>query len=140
MTDIDKLNHIKLHCLERLEISYKRTPGAWWAETPGGNNGIRAKEDHVMLYKDSYLEREDAAFIATCAGNAEAGWRATIHGINTLLALYKLNMKLAGHRMMQIAGPARQNLTQIRSGMSDMVAPWNELLFSLITNPTTQPQ
>jgi len=69
--------HIKLllqHLDKLLAEAEKRTAGRW-----------KAKNFSVLLNDSEYLSileswtttAEDAIFIASCAGNAEAGWRAT---------------------------------------------------------------
>jgi hypothetical protein len=86
MTTTEKLNAIAAKCRANLALAEKRTPGEW----------KRAGElaTHVTCYcsrnsgnmicdlPDTSPERDqyapNAAFIAACAGAAEAGWLATI--------------------------------------------------------------
>lgn len=137
MTLIDKLNRIKLHCLEQLAISSKRTSGIWKYRHLG--DVISPSEATLVAdIKQNCFSEEDEGngrFIATCAGNAEAGWRGTIHGINACLTAYAVLQKQAGHKAMQIAGPSRNLLKQLKSDMENIIAVWPEELF---TNPPAQ--
>lgn len=68
-----------------------RTEGKWVRQSDH-DGGILAVDlepepDHVLLYSGSYLQKDDASFIASCAGPAEAGWRATIAAIAGLRRL-----------------------------------------------------
>ena len=72
-----------------LALAEKRIPGAWVSEhsTNYEYGGIRAASDHVFLFSGSFIDAEDADFIAACAGAAEAGWRATIAACDMLLGV-----------------------------------------------------
>ena len=82
MTTIEHLNKIKSKCEQLLAIAEKRTHGRWkedrdteiWSDS----------SDWIANCVDSNY---DAAFIASCAGSAEAGWRSTIALINMLFSL-----------------------------------------------------
>jgi len=91
---IDHLRAILAHLDQLLAIAAKRTPG-WW-DTMGiahsdclrlfsGNNylGVVGSSDAEKL-----AIQNDAAFIASCANNAEAGWRSTKAAIADWLSLY----------------------------------------------------
>jgi len=80
----EKLQRIKVECQRLLALAEKRMPGKWVSEysTNHKNGGIRAAFDHVFLFRGSYIDSEDADYIAACAGPAEAGWRATIAAID----------------------------------------------------------
>ena len=82
----EKLQRIKVECQRLLALAEKRTPGKWVSEysTNHKNGGIRAAFDHVFLFRGSYIDSEDADYIAACAGAAEAGWRATIAAIEAI--------------------------------------------------------
>ena len=43
-----------------------------------------------QLFGGKYINTKDAAYIAACAGSAEAGWKATIAAIDGLLAAESL--------------------------------------------------
>ena len=92
MTTTEHLNAITAKCRELLAIAEKRTPGTW--TTGKGNKTVReaANTGAYSFIARTHLAggfcpREDsekvtnAAFIAACAGSAEAGWRATIAAI-----------------------------------------------------------
>lgn len=88
MTDLEKLTAIRARCVGLLEIAEKRTPGEW--KISNGKHGtiIRLAKSTVNEPQDVCrawnCSRKDgnAAFIASCAGPAEAGWRATIAAID----------------------------------------------------------
>lgn len=103
MTTQEHLTKIKQHCQELLAIAEKRTAGTWnhwpthWA---GGSDSFKYGDDNCPwinsdIKRDivrvnpfgAYANQEsmaNAAFIASCAGAAEAGWRATIAAIEWL--------------------------------------------------------
>lgn len=82
MTDTEKLQKIRAHCVAFLELASKRTAGKW--TRPGWKDCVDMGDDE----KDIYIgHTSNAAFIAACAGPAEAGWRATIAAIDAWFAL-----------------------------------------------------
>jgi len=84
-TQIDHLRPLKSHLENLLETAKKRTPGDWFVDSA---NGVMA--DYIgstyICYPDT---KEDAAFIASCAGNAEAGWKSALAAIEWLLRIYE---------------------------------------------------
>jgi len=84
MTQTEHLKLIRARCVELLEIAEKRTAGVWSMA-----NGTAYM---VLLAAGGPLNRansicttnnpNDTTFIASCAGAAEAGWRATIKTID----------------------------------------------------------
>lgn len=89
MNTQDHLQRIKAKCQELLAIAEKRTPGEW--KSCNGQKGtiIRRKSANVIGEPQDVARawncwRKDgnAAFIASCAGSAEAGWRVTIAAID----------------------------------------------------------
>lgn len=66
---LDHLRAIDAHLASLLAIAEKRTPGEWKAATE------TVWTRHERICGDA--ETDDCAFIASCAGNAEAGWKAT---------------------------------------------------------------
>jgi hypothetical protein len=96
----EKLQKIRAKCFELLAIAEKRTPGEWITKShnvPIGETGdyegveevevIGHRESDPVLYSTWNGDDEDAAnnaFIASCAGPAEAGWRSTIAAIDVL--------------------------------------------------------
>jgi len=97
MNTEEHLNRIVAKCRELLAIAERRTPGKWHVGTngcdpesggepafPGVHNdsGLPHGGDFVCdTLGDSDTCKANAAFIANCAGPAEAGWRATIAAI-----------------------------------------------------------
>ena len=85
---LDHLRRIDAHLANLLAIAEKRTPGEW-AITKLGDNpesypGIEAVLTEENIVDNHYAYEgggvngmHNAAFIASCAGNAEAGWKAT---------------------------------------------------------------
>jgi len=84
-----QLEHLKLidaHLERLLAIAEKRTPGRWCHQpydsagesTAIVAQGFKDKVGRTVALSPHYGNFiQDAAFIASCAGNAEAGWRAT---------------------------------------------------------------
>jgi len=105
MNTEEHLNRIVAKCRELLAIAERRTPGKWHVGTngcdpesggepafPGVHNdsGLPHGGDFVCdTLGDSDTCKANAAFIANCAGPAEAGWRATIAAIEGLRAVAK---------------------------------------------------
>lgn len=88
MTTSEHLQRIKAKCEQLLELAAKRTPGKWAKNTykphVAGESATHSVDGPPSDYM--YLQEEsDASFIASCAGPAEAGWRATIAAIDSLL-------------------------------------------------------
>jgi hypothetical protein len=91
MTQQEHLQRIRQRCVELLEIAEKRTAGEWdfspgvydcsheATQFPCGPclNYGKKNELHGQFGLD-----EDFLFIASCAGAAEAGWKATIAAID----------------------------------------------------------
>ena len=75
-----QLEHLKLidaHLARLLDIAAKRTPGDYVKL----DTYVGSKDNHHGIADFCYCgeaENEDnASYFASCAGNAEAGWRAT---------------------------------------------------------------
>ena len=89
MTQQEHLNRIKAKCQELLSIAEKRTPGKW----ASSHNVVQTElfAEYIVSCNSLHTpESEDdcnAAFIASCAGAAEAGWRATIAAIDVVLEI-----------------------------------------------------
>ena len=67
---LEHLKRIDAHLTNLLAIAEKRTPGEW--RRPG------------WLPDSMYLgSSPDSAFIASCAGNAEAGWKYALKNLRT---------------------------------------------------------
>lgn len=103
MTTEEHLKKIKAKCESLLAIAEKRTPGEWTLfHQQGERPGIECGDTSIVIIgrEDDFADdggvrgRDDveaihnAAFIASCAGTAEAGWRSTIAAIDALLEIY----------------------------------------------------
>ena len=94
---LDHLRRIDAHLANLLAIAEKRTPGEWESRTGGGRgiveHFVMREQDDVAICADcldpetSRPSVDNAAFIASCAGNAEAGWKATRAAIACLLVI-----------------------------------------------------
>ena len=98
MTTTEKLQRIKAECERLLALAEKRTPGKWtpFPALPGsrvcpvgtrvlkyGHHPIADTFFDPAQTKPTYQQSTDnATFIASCAGPAESGWRATIAAID----------------------------------------------------------
>lgn len=90
MTREEHLNKIVSKCRELLAIAEKRTPGEW-------KQGKDRSVSHMIYGQIGRLAESiggevnrtnaNSAFIASCAGPAEAGWKATIAAIEGLLRI-----------------------------------------------------
>jgi hypothetical protein len=82
---LEKLRLIDAHLEHLLDIASKRTPGEWVRPGPLATHITCDKSENfgklVCDCPDSTPDcsqyGRDTTFIASCAGNAEAGWRAT---------------------------------------------------------------
>ena len=96
MTQTEHLQLIRARCVELLEIAEKRTAGAWVA-VPRYTTSRMIEPCEVWCGDCTSIGSEtvaaNATFIASCAGAAEAGWRATIDCIDGLLAIDAANGK-----------------------------------------------
>ena len=93
MSTTEKLERIKAKCHELLALAEKRTPGKWEidgdfiVEAADGLPVAIIRAGHLLYLPqvtESGMWAHNAAFIAACAGSAEAGWRATIAAIEML--------------------------------------------------------
>jgi len=88
-----QLEHLKLidaHLERLLAIAEKRTPGKWVAGATIIGNGVDTTVCEMpSREKDSLAWHDNIHFIASCAGNAEAGWRATRATIDWLFTMQK---------------------------------------------------
>ena len=86
---LDHLRAIDAHLAKLLDIAAKRTPGEWI-------NGGRYDLDYVHNRDEAFctMNTHNAAFIASCAGNAEAGWKATRAAIAGLMDFEELDPHL----------------------------------------------
>lgn len=120
MTTTEHLQRIRARCVELLALAEKRTPGKWcwdmrgekWFDIQLGvaydRSGAAltgdisqldvAEVDYDEQVAESLNTPQDAAFIAACAGAAEASWRSTIAAIDGLMLtdLYDSNPRQGG--------------------------------------------
>jgi hypothetical protein len=91
MTTTEHLQLIKSECERLLAIAEKRTQGNWtW-----GMRYIASPQDsleiamipHGLPCTHGHKWTDNAAYIAACAGRAEAGWRSTIAAIDLIEAI-----------------------------------------------------
>lgn len=84
-SEFQKLQRIRAKCVELLEIASKRTPGEWTVDERGDIQAGWPFHGIHSVIDDVAISPEDAAFIASCAGAAEAGWRCTIAAIDAII-------------------------------------------------------
>ena len=97
MTTAEHLDRIKARCLANLALSEKRTPGPWehYQEVMPPSSGYASIFETVRAKNGSNIFRQHhagtSAYIAACAGAAEAGWRSTIAAIDAFETTRKNN-------------------------------------------------
>ena len=86
MNTTEKLQAIRAYCVNALDIASKRTPGEWTHEVKSTDPNrtlvnLRHKNGVIATFatRAGHLNLE---FAASCAGPAEAGWKATIAAID----------------------------------------------------------
>lgn len=88
---LEHLRRIDAHLANLLSTAEKRTPGEWDTLGVANSNSLRlfAGNRYLGMLGNSDADKRevqsDAAFIASCAGNAEAGWKATRAAIAVIL-------------------------------------------------------
>lgn len=91
---LDKLRRIDAHLANLLSTAEKRTPGGWVSTSASMRHGYKGRDLTAVCFV-SYKDREDesnAAYIASCAGNAEAGWKATRAAIAAAMQLQGISL------------------------------------------------
>jgi len=121
MTQEEHLNRIVAKCRELLAGAEKRTPGKWtfgvrYVFAPATCDEVAKCPFTEQGKRDSWMT--DAAFIASCAGPAEAGWRATIAAIDMLQKDYE-SLNDAGNK---------DGMRVIQWRMDEIIAAWPEEL------------
>ena len=95
MTQQEHLNRIRARCVELLEIAEKRTAGPWsvYFDERDVEFGDDQSEPSItdndgcqiaVGFNNDEQNNDDFKFIASCAGAAEAGWKATIVAIDSI--------------------------------------------------------
>lgn len=107
MTTQEHLERIKAKCQSLLAIAEKRTPGRW-KTTPKARSVYTDDFNYQVAYTDN---PPDSSFIASCAGPAEAGWRATITACDLALVL------------LHVADPENNNSNNL---INKLIAAWPE--------------
>ena len=137
MTTIEHLQRIKSRCQELLATAEKRTPGRWHGE-PGNDLIYRGKWVIAGAFDGEYVckdcpiipeeeQHNNAAFIASCAGPAEAGWRATIAAVDAVLMLNPVDLSPCDGGSCMVATSAEESLDMIRGcAASAIIAAWPE--------------
>lgn len=89
MTTAEHIAKIRAKCVELLEIAEKRTTGKWemnFQLLSDGSPFVNIRDQAGELITDVCYPPKtvlgNSHFIASCAGPAEAGWRATIAAID----------------------------------------------------------
>lgn len=93
MTNNEHLQKIKAKCQQLLDIAAKRQLGTWAIDNDNLIAGDRyvlgvTFDEHVEGASNWPIVQQNRAFIASCAGPAEAGWKATIAAINDWTTLF----------------------------------------------------
>jgi hypothetical protein len=83
---LEHLRKIDAHLEKLLSQADKRTPGRWVAGATIVGDGIRTTICSTETMGHPWNENRN--FIASCAGNTEAGWKATRAAIKDWLSLY----------------------------------------------------
>lgn len=101
MNRAQRLAGIRAKCVELLKIAEQRTPGKWdhYSDRVCSNSEFHdeAQVDNVDVCqgitwrKDSPKQKigENLIFIASCAVNAESGWRSTVAAIDHISELLR---------------------------------------------------
>ncbi len=85
MTREEHLQRIVAKCQELLAIAQKRTPGKWHCPNTRTEVFMSDSRPVAMCWGPDASAHGNAAFIALCAGTAEAGCKATIVAIERAL-------------------------------------------------------
>jgi hypothetical protein len=124
MTTTEHLEKIKAKCVELLALAEKRTPGKWkLGHMPRdiyGTDGLPVASTaypHTTQPRDQRIGMADAAYIAACAGAAEAGWRAIAEESDGLISILTLR---------EVSGESVQGYAFRRA--KQLIAAWREEL------------
>lgn len=90
----EQLEHLRLlkkHLENLLATAEKRTPGEWLEGHKKDGDIVSTAQKLVAdtcFWSSSNKEiKANATYIASCAGNAEAGWQSTLAAIDLLLEM-----------------------------------------------------
>ena len=84
---LNRLYLLKANLESLLATAAKRTPGDWHCPHARMEVFMQDNRPVAMIYGSRNEGHSNAAFIASCAGNAEAGWRSTLAAIDLLLEM-----------------------------------------------------
>jgi hypothetical protein len=84
MTTTEKLNAIAAKCRANLALAENRTPGEWEADVFNLKSEGRYMGHLSCAGAWAFPSKDNAAYIAACAGAAEAGWRTTLAAIESV--------------------------------------------------------
>jgi hypothetical protein len=90
----DQLEHLRLideHLTKLLDLAAKRTPGEWKEGHSIVGDGISSTICSAPLPIETLGKNwlSNRLFIASCAGNAEAGWRSTLATIDWAVFMHQ---------------------------------------------------
>lgn len=108
-SQLEHLRATDAHLGRLLDIAAKRTPGEWevdQAVTWDQSRGINPQ----IVQRNAYLTADDATYIASCAGNAEAGWKATRAAIAAALQLQAVSLSPCNGGSCMVATDAEDTL------------------------------
>jgi len=91
MNQHEHLKRIRARCVELLALAEKRTKGEWFHKFNGHYDEVNIQDNEyspsIAITCPMHERTANAIFIASCAGPAEAGWKATIAAIDALFEL-----------------------------------------------------
>ena len=116
--DLNRLRKIERHLHHLLADAEKRTPGRW--ETlKGSRHGcdVKAKTSPVAQcdFNGDSEDTANATFIASCAENAEAGWRTSLAAVRHCQLIIDLGISKS---------------TSTQNMIRDLLAAWPEELLA----------
>lgn len=132
MNTQEHLNRIKARCEQLLALAEKRTPGKWMYSNildgcDGRNGGVITPCNHIIVGAKATLGNSN--FIASCAGPAEAGWRATIAAIDWITSFSLVDLSPCSGGSCAVATEVDERLDSIRHhAVAAIIAAWPEEL------------
>lgn len=131
---LDHLRILDAHLDRLLETAKTRTPGRWkvkehswqdssiWSPSTGKTTAILSIEDDEESAEDEGLLRDaNAAFIASCAGNAEAGWRSTKAAITALTHFQSVDLSPCNGGSCMVATDAEDALESFTNAFAESI-------------------
>jgi len=124
MTTDEHLKRIRARCVELLENGKKRTQGRWEHRAERVALWL-GDECHGGDWIDGDMTEHDALFIASCAGPAEAGWKATIAAIDVLVGMID-DKEYGGGHVCDNDGRGCSACHRAEKTLRDILAAWPE--------------